>query len=186
MELSYKKIKELKANAPKKTRAGRIRNKWCDKELWHFAPFPEEYDREQLIQYIELTNLVEWLTTKLMHKYIYEPYVQDYIQECWVQILNVKDKTYEKLHAQGYPAVTAFVSKIIRNTVKSNTSLAYKTLKKNNLKTIHVDDDVWEEIYEDKYPEIITEMLNEIDFKERFDVWKKIEMNEYEQEDTED
>lgn len=142
-----------------KTRASYYRNPYCKKELWHFAPFPVEYDREELINYIINTNLVEWYTCKLFKKTVDDYYVQEYIQEIWVQILQLSDDKLRQLWNQGYPAVTAFISTIIKNNVISVKSPSYMHIKNHLDKYIHVDNDVWDEMTEFDTPDIVKEII---------------------------
>lgn len=159
-----------------KTRASYFRNPYCDKELWHFAPFPEdEYDREKIMQYLIDTNLVEWYVTKLLKKRIEEYSVQEYIQECWLQILQIKDDMLKDLWYQGHPAVTAYVSSLIKQTVISVESPAYYRVFKANKRLIHVDTEVWDEVssYE-TYPDAIKDILKNEENK--IDKWSEYEL----------
>lgn len=143
-----------------KTRASYYRNPYCKKELQHFALFPKEYNREELIEYIINTNLVEWYTCKLFKKTVDNYYVQEYIQEIWVQILQLTDDKLRQLWQQGYPAVTAFISTIIRQNVISVNSPAYMHIRNHNDKLIHVDTDVWDEMVDwDEKPDIVKEII---------------------------
>lgn len=156
------------------TRASYFRNPYYHKELWHFAPFPEVYNREEIIEYLINTNLVEWYTCKLFKKPITDDKVKDYVQEIWLQILQIPDEKLESLWYQGYPAVTGFVSKIIQNNVISVTSPAYRHICKANEKLIHVDSDVWDEVTDyDTYPDLVKEILLQEDSK--IDNWKDYE-----------
>lgn len=165
-------MKKLERN--EKTRASYYRNPYYDKELWHFAPFPSEYTRDGVIQYLIDTNLVEWYITKLLRRRIDDYKTQEYVQECWLQILKIKDERLKELWYQGYPAVTAFVSGLIHQNVVSVQSPAYWHVFKCNKRLIHVDGDIWDEVSDyTTYPDTIKEIL--INEDNKIDNWHELE-----------
>lgn len=166
-------MKKQSLKRDKKARAMYYSNPYCSKPLDHFAPFPKVYNRDEVIEYLINTNLVEWYVTKLCRKQVTDYKVQEYIQECWEQILLIKDDKLEELWYQGSPAVTAFVATIIKNNVCSNSSPAWYHVFKDNKSLIHVDTEIWDEVSSyDTYPDAIKEILINEDSK--IDKWSDI------------
>lgn len=73
---------------------------------------------------------------------------QDFIQEIWLQICEVKDEKWADLWSQGTKtdkakAVRGFVSGLIYRNIRSKNSKAYYHLKKHMEKEVIVDDAAW-------------------------------------------
>lgn len=79
-----------------------------------------------------------------------DSYYQDYVQEVFLQICEVKPKKWLELmenndsekHDEFY-SVRNWVSMLIYNTVHSETSAAFRRLKKQSTITLNITDDEW-------------------------------------------
>ncbi len=89
--------------------------------------------RETVMQWLYDSHLVEWYVTYLMKKSMKDDFVQDVVQEMWVQIGEVPQAQWDELFRQGYYAVSSYVTGIIHRQVYSgNSKIYYKYYRYNN------------------------------------------------------
>ncbi len=104
-----------------------------------------EYDmlalREDALEYLHNSNFVKSLVRKTIFNSQIDNYYEDYVQECWLSILELKDTVWKKLYETAiekgtdyYYQVRNYVSRVILNTVRSDSSNAYRKLIKHNTK----------------------------------------------------
>ena len=120
----------------------KVKNKWYDGLVNHIAPLASS-SRDDVLDYIYRTDLVNWYTTYLLRKRIDDELVREYVQEIWVQLSEVSPEKWKDLYEQGKAAITAFASTIIHNNCISVNSKAYYHIKKPSLKEVHFTDSQW-------------------------------------------
>lgn len=105
--------------------------------------------REKIINYLYDSGFVHNYVKKLMWQTDIDSYYEDYVQEVFLQICEVKPEKWEELmnnndtkHDEFY-TVRNWVSMLIYNTVHSETSAAYRRLKKLSTITQHCNDEEW-------------------------------------------
>jgi hypothetical protein len=104
--------------------------------------------RDEIIDYLVKSGFVENYCKKLVYPSDKESLQDDFIQECWLQVLEIsEDKWIEIIDSNKnkdrFYGVRNFVSVVIRNTVVSTTSSAYRKLKKQNTVAKQLNDNEW-------------------------------------------
>ena len=105
--------------------------------------------RDIILDYLIKSNFVESYTKKLVYPSDKENLQDDFIQEVWLQICEIsEDKWIEIIDSNKnkdrFYGVRNFVSVVIRNTVISTTSSAYRKLKKQNTVAKQITDGEWQ------------------------------------------
>ena len=105
--------------------------------------------RDEILNYLIKSNFVTSYTKKLVYPSDKDNLQNDFIQEVWLAILEVKDEKWQEImnnnkNSDPMYGVRNFVSVIIRNTVRSTTSSAYRKLKKQSTIADNLSDDDWE------------------------------------------
>ena len=105
--------------------------------------------RDEILNYLIKSNFVTSYTKKLVYPSDKDNLQNDFIQEVWLAILEVKDEKWQEImnnnkNSDPMYGVRNFVSVIIRNTVRSTTSSAYRKLKKQSTVAQNLNDDDWE------------------------------------------
>ena len=104
--------------------------------------------RDEIINYLVESGFVENYCKKLVYPSDKSEFQNDFIQECWLQVLEIsEDKWIEIIDSNKnkdrFYGVRNFVSVVIRNTVISTTSAAYRKLKKQNTVAKQLNDSEW-------------------------------------------
>ena len=92
-------------------------------------------NRDETLQYIADLGLVQGYVAKLIYTDDLQDY-DDFVQECFLQICEVKPEKWEALWLQGTKkdgakAVRGYVSGIIHRNVKSRNSRLWSKMKKH-------------------------------------------------------
>lgn len=110
----------------------------------------DEQLREFGIKYLIDSGFVDALSKKLMFPSDINDLYEDYRNECYLAILELPDNKWRILYDSSIKKgksfeyeIRNFVSVIVRNTVRSTSSQAYKRLKKNSVYEQGVDDNTW-------------------------------------------
>lgn len=117
--------------------------------------------RNRIINYLYSCGFVQNYVKKLLFSDFIDEYYEDYVQETWLQLCEVKEEKWFELmenndnakHDEFY-SVRNWVSMLIKNTVRSTTSTAYRKLLKQSTVTKRCDDNEWKELsntVEDKH-----------------------------------
>ena len=93
--------------------------------------------RDIILDYLIKSNFVESYTKKLVYPSDKENLQDDFISEVWLQICEIPEKKWKGImknitNSDQMYGVRNFVSVVIRNTVVSTTSSAFRKLKKQN------------------------------------------------------
>ena len=105
--------------------------------------------RDEIINYLVESGFVENYCKKLVYPSDKSEFQNDFLQECWLQICEIPEKKWEEImrnntNPDQMYGVRNFVSVVIRNTVISTTSSAYRKLKKQNTVAKQLDDGEWQ------------------------------------------
>lgn len=105
--------------------------------------------RDEILNYLIKSNFVTSYTKKLVYLSDKDNLQDDYISEVWLQICEIPEEKWLELYNRRpnqdeFYDIRNFVSVIIRNTVRSTTSSAYRKLKKQSTVADNLSDDDWE------------------------------------------
>ena len=104
--------------------------------------------RDIILDYLIKSNFVESYTKKLVYPSDKADLQDDFLQEVWLQICEISEKKWEEItrnntNPDQMYGVRNFVSVVIRNTIVSTTSAAYRKLKKQNTVAKQLNDGEW-------------------------------------------
>ena len=104
--------------------------------------------RDLILNYLIKSNFVESYTKKLVYPSDKADLQDDFLQEVWLQICEISEKKWEEItrnntNPDQMYGVRNFVSVVIRNTIVSTTSAAYRKLKKQNTVAKQLNDGEW-------------------------------------------
>ena len=116
--------------------------------------------RDIILDYLIKSNFVESYTKKLVYPSDKESLQDDFIQEVWLQICEIPEKKWKEImknntNSDQMYGVRNFVSVVIRNTVVSTTSSAFRKLKKQSTVSKQLDDNEWQYL-ENTVPDTMT------------------------------
>lgn len=105
--------------------------------------------RDEIINYLVESGFVENYCKKLVYPSDKENLQDDFISEVWLQICEIPEKKWEEImrnntNTDEMYGVRNFVSVVIRNTVISTTSAAFRKLKKQNTVAKQMTDGEWQ------------------------------------------
>lgn len=107
--------------------------------------------REYALDYLYHSGFVSALVKKSLYNSLIDDYLEDYISEVWLAILELKDDVWEKLYKSAIEKgkdyeyeLRNYVSRIIFNTVKSTSSNAYRRLIKHNATELQRNQCQWD------------------------------------------
>lgn len=105
--------------------------------------------RDIILNYLIKSNFVESYTKKLVYPSDKADLQDDFLQEVWLQICEISEKKWEEItrnntNPDQMYGVRNFVSVVIRNTIISTTSAAYRKLKKQNTVAKQLNDRDWQ------------------------------------------
>ena len=105
--------------------------------------------REKVLKYLYDCGYVKYFVEKLMYPEDIENLYEDYLQEVWFALCEVPEDKWSELYNRRdnqdeFYDIRNWVSVLIRNTVHSTTSSAYRKLKKQSTVADNLSDDDWE------------------------------------------
>ena len=105
--------------------------------------------RDIILDYLIKSNFVESYTKKLVYPSDKESLQDDFLQEVWLQICEIPEKKWKEImknntNSDQMYGVRNFVSVVIRNTVVSTTSAAFRKLKKQRTVAKQLNDGEWQ------------------------------------------
>lgn len=104
--------------------------------------------REYVLDYLIKSKFIENYTKKLIFPSDIDNYYDDFVQEVWLAICEVGEDKWLELynkrpnHDEFYD-IRNWISVLIRNTVRSTTSTAYRKLKKQSTITQQCNEEEW-------------------------------------------
>ena len=104
--------------------------------------------RDKVLNYLIESGFVKFYTRKLMYREDINELLEDYEQEVWLQLCEISEDKWIDLYNRRpnqdeFYDVRNWVSVIIRNTVKSTTSAAYRKLKKQSTVAQQMTEPEW-------------------------------------------
>lgn len=105
--------------------------------------------RDEILDYLIKSKFVESYTKKLVYPSDKDNLQDDYISEVWLQLCEIKDEKWQEImnnnkNSDPMYGVRNFVSVIIKNTVRSTTSSAYRKLKKQSTVAQNLNEEEWD------------------------------------------
>lgn len=107
--------------------------------------------RNKVLEYLYSCGFVHNYTKKLMYREDIDNLYEDFVQEVFLQLCEVNEEKWEELMYNNdntkhdiYYTIRNWVSVLIRNTVRSTTSTAFRRLKKQATVTQQCDDSEWQ------------------------------------------
>lgn len=105
--------------------------------------------RDKVLKYLYESGFVQFYTKKLLYREDINNLYEDYLQEVWLQICEIPEKKWEEImrnntNPDQMYGVRNFLSVVIRNTVVSTTSAAYRKLKKAQTVSKQLNDNEWQ------------------------------------------
>lgn len=98
--------------------------------------------KKRIMDWMSSTGFIEGFINVKSHA-LDKPYLEDYIQECWVQILLVPEEKIVDLYRSGKGRFTNYIKMLIMNNIHSNSSILYKNIRFARTKEVYMDDDQW-------------------------------------------
>lgn len=123
--------------------------------------------RDEGLNYLVMSNFVDAYVKKLMFCSDIDDLYEDYRQEAYVAICEQKPEIWEKLYKssieKGKPfdyEIRNYFSIVIRNVVKSDSSNAYRKLKRHSINELSKNETQWK-LYSNSIPDpkTITEQI---------------------------
>lgn len=105
--------------------------------------------RELIINYLIESGFVNNYVKKLTYPADQDNLYEDYLQETWLSILEIPEQKICQLYQNRintndpFYEVRNYVSMVIRNTVHSTTSSAYRKLKKQSTIADNLNTEEW-------------------------------------------
>lgn len=100
---------------------------------------------ESLIDWLVKTGWVEGRVSKVM-SLMDMRYLDDYIQECWYQILSVPHDKLLGVWGKGKGKFVNYIKSIIQNNVVSRQSHLYKNVRACRENDVFLDDERWKSL----------------------------------------
>ena len=108
---------------------------------------------ERLMEWLADTGYVEGLVGKKISP-LDRAYIEDYIQEVWVQILEVPQEKLMDIWYKGKGKFTNYIKSIVINNIYSGSSHLYKNLREGTHELVYLDDTGWHRLENDDDVEI--------------------------------
>lgn len=109
--------------------------------------------RERLLNWMASTGFVEGFMRVRMHQ-LDHPYYEDYRQEVWLQICLIPEDKLVFLYRAGKGRFTNYIKMLIMNSIHSDSSILYKTIRADRRKEVYLDDTQWCEMIDNNTTEI--------------------------------
>ena len=105
--------------------------------------------REKVLKYLYDSNFVKYFVKKLMYPEDIEDLYEDFLQEVYFQLCEVPESKWLELYNKRpnqdeFYDIRNWVSVLIRNTVHSTTSSAYRKLKKQSTIAQNLNEEEWD------------------------------------------
>lgn len=133
----------------------------------------EEELKDYAMNYLIRSGFVDALVKKNVYPDDIDNYYDDFRQEAYLAILELKMEVWDKLLKSAIEKdveyeyeIRNYVSRVILNTVKSTSSNAYRKLKKPSVKEKIIEDAKWSQLRSDlTEPKSVEELIMEFNNK---------------------
>ena len=106
---------------------------------------PKSNSREDIIEWIFKTHIIEFYTTYLLKKTIEDnPDVEDKIQELYLMVCELPDEKLKDLFEQGKHSILAYVTGVVHQQLITTNSKIYRKYEQRKKKEITKDEIFWE------------------------------------------
>ena len=104
--------------------------------------------RKKVLDYLYTCGFVHNYTKKLMYREDIDNLYEDFVQEVFLQLCEITEAKWSSMYnkRQGHDEfydIRNYVSMLIRNTVRSTTSTAYRRLKKQSTVCQQCNNEEW-------------------------------------------
>lgn len=124
---------------------------------------PEPLTRDSLMQWLSDTGWVEGFIGKRISP-LDRAYFDDYVQECWVQILEVPPEKILEIWYRGKGKFVNYIKSIVMNNIYSLSSHLYKNIRLGRSIERTLTDEQWSMLENEKHSEYdITFCINDFD-----------------------
>jgi len=103
---------------------------------------PEPVTRQSLMKWLSDTGWVEGLIGKRISP-LDRDYFDDYVQECWVQILSVPPDKILEIWYRGKGKFVNYIKSIVANNIYSTSSPLYNNIRKGRSIERFLTDEQW-------------------------------------------
>lgn len=83
-------------------------------------------NRDEVINWLYATHIVEWYTTKLCMKTLEDEDTRDKVQEIYLMVLEIPQDRLDELYEQGTKILSSYIVGLIKKQLVSDTSDIYK------------------------------------------------------------
>lgn len=103
---------------------------------------PLDFNRESMLEWLVWSGYVDsYITSHLKN----QPYLEDYRQEIWLQIIEKADRLVDIFNYEGKGKFTNFIKMMINNNIISGTSPSYRHIRRDReTKEVYFNDDGWD------------------------------------------
>lgn len=140
-EYQHRRYARLKAQKPKKKSKPKS-PKRLPKLLTN--P-PEPLTWQSLMQWLSDTGWVEGFIGKKISP-LDRMYFEDYVQECWIQILSVPQDKMMGIWYKGKGKMINYIKSLIINNIRSSSSILYKNIRQCHQIERTLDDEQWRQL----------------------------------------
>lgn len=101
-------------------------------------------NRDTIVKWIYDVHVVEWYATYLTHQTLEgNENLRDKIQEIYLMICEIPQKKWDKIYAQGFYAISAYVTGIVHQQLVSDSSVCYRKYNLYETKNKIMTEDFW-------------------------------------------
>lgn len=111
--------------------------------------------RDRIMMWMASTGFIEGFIRIKSHA-LDKPYLDDYIQEVWVQILQIPEDKLLFLYRAGKGRFTNYIKMLIMNNIHSTCSNLYKNIRQARTREVYLDEHQWEDFTEHDNTDIQT------------------------------
>jgi hypothetical protein len=99
--------------------------------------------KDRIMNWMASTGFIEGFIRIKSHA-LDKPFLDDYIQEVWVQILQVPEEKILFLYRAGKGRFTNYIKSLIMNNIHSTCSILYKNIRQSRTREVYLDESQWE------------------------------------------
>ena len=109
--------------------------------------------KDRIMKWMADTKYIEGFIHKRIHP-LDKDYIDDYIQEVWLQILELDEEKIVEIYKSGKGRFTNYIKALIMNNIRSTCSNLYKHIRQPRVNEVYLTDEQWVEMIENDGTEI--------------------------------
>lgn len=113
--------------------------------------------KDRIMKWMADTKYIEGFIHKRIHP-LDKDYIDDYIQEVWLQILELDGEKIVEIYKSGKGRFTNYIKALIMNNIRSTCSNLYKHIRQPRVNEVYLTDEQWVEMIENDGTEIDTQV----------------------------